>query len=29
MFQSKHTKQNPYLPLLFSWWIFCSFLKIL
>jgi len=25
MFQSKHTKQNPYLLVLFSPWIFCSF----
>jgi len=29
MFQSKCTKQNPYLLVLFSSWIFCSFLKFL
>ena len=29
MFQSKQTKQNPYLLVLFSPWIFCSCLKLL
>jgi len=29
MFQSKHTKQNSYLLVLFSSWICCSFFKFL